>query len=69
MPWEDERTILPIGEGSKFVTLPATWCRFWRIKPGDRVKLIGNSIVAIIPPHLPPGKREELERKVRELVT
>lgn len=67
MPIIDKRKVHPIGAGGKAIVLHADWCRYWKVKPGDTLDVIGNKILAIIPP-LSEVKKEKIENKLRELM-
>jgi len=52
MPPLEYKTIIKLGgkNGSFVVALPKNWCRYYRLKPGDKVTVMTNSEeVRIIP--------------------
>lgn len=46
------------------VTLPTSWKRYHKLKFGDKVKMLGNGLIVI----LPPGASEEKEEEVRKFL-
>ena len=40
MPVIFERKLFKIGEGGIAVTLPKSWINYYKLKPGDKVKII-----------------------------
>jgi len=46
MPSLDRRKVQVAGK-SLSVTLPAGWCRYMRLKPGDEVEIIANGDLVI----------------------
>ena len=67
MPIEVRRKIIEVGDGGRAVTLPKPWLRFWGLDKGGDVEVIGDSVLIIVPPNLPPEKREKLRRAVMEV--
>ena len=49
MPQVEERTISRVGVNSLMVTLPKGWVAFYRLKPGDRVRVTTNGKLTIEP--------------------
>lgn len=65
MPTESNRSLIKIGD-STAVTLDPDWLRYWEkhfAKHGKKVKVLGNSMLIIIPQGKP-----ELEEKARRIV-
>lgn len=62
MPTEDHRTFMKIGT-SVGVTLPPNWLEFFKIEPGQKGVVLGNSVLVIVP----PGNDELLE-KARKII-
>ncbi|MEM4973142.1 MAG: AbrB/MazE/SpoVT family DNA-binding domain-containing protein [Candidatus Hadarchaeales archaeon] len=62
------RKVLAVGEGGGAICLPADWRRYHRLKPGDAVNVLYDSLLIIIPPGAEEKAREkaELIRKVLE---
>ena len=58
MASEDQRSVFEIGEGqaSLAITLPKPWMKFWRLKKRDKMLLLYNGVVVIIPPSHPNEK-------------
>ena len=47
MPILVERKLFKIGEGAIAVTLPKAWIRYYHLKPGDKVEIVGNGELII----------------------
>ena len=64
---EVERTLVefgghrprPIG-----VTLPIAWLRYWGLKKGQKVVILCNSVLVLIPPGHP--KRDKIKTLLKE---
>ena len=52
------------GEETAEVTLPTIWKRYHKLKFGDKVKMLGDGIIII----LPPNATEDEEAKVRRFL-
>jgi bifunctional DNA-binding transcriptional regulator/antitoxin component of YhaV-PrlF toxin-antitoxin module len=50
MPTLNERSVINLGQGSYVITLPKDWIRYFDIKPGDRLEIISNGELRILPP-------------------
>lgn len=37
-----ERKVMPMGEGSLVITIPKGWARFYKLKAGDKVKILAD---------------------------
>jgi len=61
---EVEHTINKTGGDSLAVVLPKSWCKFKDLKSGDKVSIIGNGILII----LPPGTSDEEKAKVKKIL-
>jgi len=68
MPFVDNRKVHSVGDGGKAIVLHAGWCRYWDIKTGDTIKVIGDKILAIIPPNMPDEKKKEVLKKLEGLM-
>ena len=68
MPFEEQRSLLEIGgkDRSSAITLPAGWVRFWKLKKGQKLDIIVDRIVVIIPPTHP--ELDELKDRIRGVV-
>ena len=64
MPSKDERCLMPMGN-SLVMTLPKAWLNFWQLKKGERVEIVYDGILVVIPSNHP--KKEELNRKLMEV--
>ena len=49
MPSLSERTVIDLGQGSYVVCLPKAWCRYYGLKPGDKVEVISDDEITIRP--------------------
>ncbi|MHC1578033.1 MAG: hypothetical protein ACXQT6_05035 [Candidatus Methanospirareceae archaeon] len=45
------------------ISLPADWAKFYGLAPGKKVRIIGNSILIVV-----PADRSDLVKKAREIV-
>lgn len=54
MPSLNVRTVLDLGQGSYVVCLPKAWCRYYGLKPGDKLEVISNGEITIRPKHKEP---------------
>ena len=43
------------------VTLPTTWKRYHKLKFGDKIKMIANGVIVILPPNV--SEEEELRAR------
>lgn len=46
------------------VTLPTSWKRYHKVKFGDKVKMLADGVIVI----LPPNTTEEIEERVRKFL-
>ena len=44
------------------VTLPTGWKRYHKLKFGDKVKMLANGVIVILPPNVTEEKEEEVRR-------
>jgi bifunctional DNA-binding transcriptional regulator/antitoxin component of YhaV-PrlF toxin-antitoxin module len=51
-----ERTVLDLGQGSYVICLPKEWCRYYGLKPGDKVEVISNRVITIRPKRQDQGR-------------
>ncbi|MDH5364348.1 MAG: AbrB/MazE/SpoVT family DNA-binding domain-containing protein [Dehalococcoidia bacterium] len=49
MPGLERKTIIRLGKGSFVVALPKSWCRYYKLQPGDKVIVVANGEVKITP--------------------
>jgi bifunctional DNA-binding transcriptional regulator/antitoxin component of YhaV-PrlF toxin-antitoxin module len=50
VPTLNERSIIKLGKsGTLVVAIPRDWCRFYGLKPGDRVQIIADGDLTIRP--------------------
>jgi phosphate uptake regulator len=49
MPIKVIRKIILTGLSSYTISLPKDWCKFYNLKPGDSVEIIGNSELIVRP--------------------
>lgn len=40
MPTIVERSVIDMGQGSFVITLPKGWCRYFKIRPGDKLDVM-----------------------------
>jgi len=57
MPILEERMVYRVGKSSLAITLPQSWLRYFGLKPGDKVEVIGNGELTIR-----PRKRQENDK-------
>ena len=48
------------------ITLPKGWLRYWGLRKGQKVVVLCNSIIVVIPPGHP--KADETKRFVKEML-
>lgn len=65
MPIEERRGIFLLNEANVMV-LPKHWIDFWKIKKGERLKVLCGSVLVVFPPSHPNEK--EIEDKVRDFL-
>ena len=47
---EETRKVHKTGSSETVeVSLPKAWCKFWNIKAGDRITMLANKILVIVP--------------------
>ena len=63
MPTLVERTVINLGQGSYVITLPKAWLRYFGIKPGDKLEVIGNGELRILPPKRKGSTSDQSRRK------
>jgi uncharacterized membrane protein (UPF0127 family) len=56
MPIETERKVIRLGVHSYVISLPLGWIKYYKIKKGDKLRLITNSDLLIEAPQ--EGKNE-----------
>jgi bifunctional DNA-binding transcriptional regulator/antitoxin component of YhaV-PrlF toxin-antitoxin module len=49
VPAEETRKIMKHGQSSGVVTIPIAYRRYHKIDPGDKVKIIFDSLLLIVP--------------------
>lgn len=49
MPGLEKKTIIKLGNGSFVIALPKSWCRYFNLRPGDKVRVVSNGDVRITP--------------------
>ena len=66
MPHEKEYKIRPAFSGGETaeMTLPTNWTRYHRLKFGDKVKVLADGVIVV----LPPGVGEEEEQRARRFI-
>ena len=52
------------GDETAEVTLPTSWKRYHKLNFGDKVKMLGDGVIII----LPPNSTEEKEAEVRKFL-
>ena len=63
MPSKDIRRLMPMGN-SLVITLPKVWLNFWQLKKGEKLEIIYDGVLIIIPPNHP--KKKEIRKKIKE---
>ena len=72
-----KRSLFPIGDGGFAVTIPKSWCVYYDLKPKDRLIVISDGFVFLLPEKLKIGEKSlarllmnlrRIEVKVLELV-
>jgi len=65
MPIEKEYTLRRARSGADVaeVTVPTEWRRYNRLEIGDKVKVLADGVIVIIPP-----ENKDLEEKARQLL-
>ena len=54
------------GDETAEVTLPTSWKRYHKLKFGDKVKILADGIVVILPPSVTEEKEAEVRRFLEE---
>jgi len=49
MPIREERMLYHVGKSSLAITLPQNWLKYFGLKAGDKVEIIGNGDLTIRP--------------------
>jgi len=65
MPSISKRHIIPNGN-SLVIVIPKDWLRFWGLQKGDKVDIIYNGVMVVIPPNHP--KKEKIKEKMKEVL-
>lgn len=47
---------------SLVITLPKPWLNFWQLKKGQKIEIIYNGVLVVLPSNHP--KKEELHKKL-----
>lgn len=62
MPSIEKRSLIQLGK-NLIITLPCGWTKFWNMSKGEKVQILYESVLIVIPPACP--NKEELEKKIR----
>jgi antitoxin component of MazEF toxin-antitoxin module len=62
MPYLQNRKLLPLGKTSKAITLPKGWVKFYNLADGDRIMVLGDTILVVCHP-----KDEKKARKLLDV--
>jgi len=65
MPHQTERSLMEMGSNF-IITLPKAWTDFWGLKKGEKVEMISDGILLVIPPSY--QKKAEIHEKLREIL-
>lgn len=49
MPHEESRKIIKVGETSYAVILPRAWLRYFKLNDQDKVTVVSDGVVTIMP--------------------
>lgn len=68
MPSEETRSLIEIGskKRSAAITLPKGWIKFWKLRVKEKVPLIYDGVLVVIPPSHPDKK--DIEGKIRSFL-
>ena len=50
------------GDETAEITLPTSWKRYHKLKFGDKVKILGDGVIVILPPNTTKEIEEETRR-------
>jgi len=50
MPNLTVRSLLKAGDGGLAVTIPKAWAAYYKLRPGDKVEVVANSVLKVRPP-------------------
>lgn len=62
MPTVVERSVIDMGQGSYVITLSKAWCRFYRIRPREKLTIVTDGDLIISRKR----RRGELKRDKRQ---
>ena len=65
MPQKTERSLMKMGS-NLIITLPKGWTDFWGIEKGEKVEVISDGILLVIPPTCP--KKAKIKEKLMEVL-
>jgi len=65
MPSEIDRKLIML-DTQPVMSLPSDWVRFWKMKKGDVIPILYDSILVVIPPTHPNKKK--IEERIREVL-
>jgi len=49
MPTVTTRSLIRMGDGGLVITIPKSWAKYYKLKPGDKVEIITNGELIIRP--------------------
>jgi len=58
MPTVTQRSAMRAGERALQITLPKAWVDYYRVKPGDKLRVVADGVLTV---HPPEGKTLEGE--------
>ena len=47
-----KRSLFPIGDGGFAITIPKSWCTYYDLKPKDRLIVVSDGFVFLLPEKL-----------------
>ena len=65
MPVNEKRSLIQL-DTNLAISLPKGWTKFWKMTKGEKIQVLYDSILVIIPSTHP--KRKEVEKKVEQFL-
>ena len=50
MPTVTERKVVKFGEKALAITIPKAWSDYYKIKAGDRLRVVAENVLTVHPP-------------------
>lgn len=65
MPSTEQRSLLQL-DTSLAITIPKVWATFWQLRKGEKVQILYDTVLVVIPQDHPNSKK--VENKVKRIL-